>query len=126
MAKLSKSKWLPVVVAAAAGIALMLILGAAFSSTLEDADTIGDVLGIVFGMAIVSYFITGFIAGVWTRETKPGMHAALVVLAANIIYNIATGFVGSFVSIIIAIIFAVACGSLGGWIGKLVRREKQI
>ncbi|HEY96760.1 MAG TPA: hypothetical protein G4O16_01090 [Dehalococcoidia bacterium] len=121
MARLGEARWLAVIAGAVVGIALMLILGAAFSSTLEDADTIGEVLGIVFGVAAVSYFLTGFVAGVWTRETKYGMYAALVLLIANIIYNIATGYVGTIVSIIIAIIFAVVCGSLGGWIGKLAR-----
>ena len=122
MGKLAEAKWLVVMVGAVVGIAIMLILGAAFSSTLEDADTIGEIIGIVFGAAAISYFLTGLIAGAWTRETKYGMYAALLLLVANIIYNIATGFVGTAVSIIIAIIFAIICGSLGGWIGKLIRR----
>lgn len=122
MGKLAEAKWLAVIVGAVVGIAIMLILGAAFSSTLEDADTVGEIIGILFGTAAVSYFLAGLVAGAWTRETKYGMYAALLLLVVNIIYNIVQGYAGTAVAIIIAIIFAIICGSLGGWIGKLVRR----
>ncbi|MBA7674886.1 hypothetical protein ES703_83111 [subsurface metagenome] len=122
MAKLSESKWLPVVVAAVAGIAIMLLMGLILGATLEEDITIDEALGIVIGVAVASYFVTGFIAGIWTRETKPGIYAALVVLAANIIYNIVGGSGLTFFSFLIAVIFAVGIGALGGWIGTLIRR----
>ena len=122
MAKLSESKWLAVIVASIIGIALMYVLGYAFGSTLDYDTTLEDVLGAVIGIAAACYIITGFIAGIWTRETKPGMYAAILLLVVNVIISLAQGNVPNFFGIIIMVIFAVAFGALGGWIGKLVRR----
>ena len=121
MGRFSGSKWLAVVVAAAAGIALMYLLGYAFGSTMDYDATYSDLIGIVIGIAAASYLITGFIAGIWTRETKPGMHAAILLLVVNIIISLTQGYVPNFFGIIIMVFFAVGLGSLGGWIGKMIR-----
>ena len=122
MGKLSESKWLAVIVAAIIGVALMYLLGLAFGSTLDYDTTFGDLVGLVFGIAAASYLITGFIAGFWTRDTKSGMNAALLLLVINFIISIAQGFGLNILGIVIWVVFAIICGSLGGWIGKLVRR----
>jgi hypothetical protein len=123
----SLQKWLAIIVAAAAGMAVMFLMGFIFASALTEADTIEDVLGIIFGTAAASYFVTGFVAGVWTRQVGPGIAAAILVVVVNLIYSFASGNVeASFFGIIIALIFALALGSLGAFIGKLIRgREKQ-
>ena len=123
MSRFTESKWLPIVVAAGVGLGVMLLLGYAFSDTLLDADTIGEVLGIIFGMAAASYFVTGLIAGVWTRQTRSGINAALVLVVVNIIYSFARGSVeANLVAILIAVVFAIGAGSLGGFVGKRIRR----
>ena len=126
MSKFTETKWLPILVAAGVGIALMFLLVNAFKSAILSA-TGGGLLGITVGIAAAYYFVTGLIAGVWTRQTRPGISAALVVLVVNIIYNIGRGtFAGAgaqlFVAIIILVVFAIGVGSLGGFVGKLIRR----
>ena len=113
---------LAIIVAAAVGIAIMFLMGYAFSDTLLYADTIGEVLGIILGIAAASYFVTGFIAGFWTRQVGTGVSAAIVVLAVNIIYSFSSGGISAdILSILIAVVFALVLGSLGGWLGKVLR-----
>jgi len=123
MGRFTESKWLPIVVAAGVGIGLIYLLGFVFSDELLAADTIGEVLGIMFGMAAASYFVTGLIAGIWTRQTRPGISAALVLLAANIIISFISPYLQvNLVAILIWVVFAAVCGSLGGFVGKPIRR----
>jgi len=126
MGRFSGSKWLAVVVSAVIGIALMYLLGYAFGSTMDYDTTLNEALGIVIGVAIASYFVTGFIAGAWMRETKSGMHAAILLLVVNFIISLTQGYIPNFLGIIIMILFAVICGSLGGWIGKLVKGKEKV
>jgi hypothetical protein len=126
MRKNPQRKWLAIIVAAAAGIAVMFLMGFAFGSALSEADTIDEVLGIIFGTAAASYFVTGFVAGLWTRQVGPGIAAAILVVVINLVYSFASGNVeASFMGIVIALIFALALGSLGGFIGKVIRGSEK-
>jgi hypothetical protein len=119
-------KWLAIIVAAATGMAVMFLMGFIFASSLSEADTIDEVLGIIFGTAAASYFVTGFIAGIWTRQVGPGISAAILVVVINLVYSFASGNVeASFLGIVIALIFALVVGSLGAFIGKVIRGSEK-
>ena len=120
------SKWVAVIVSAAIGMAVMYLLGLVLGSTIDYDTTFGELAGIVLGLMIASYLITGFIGGFWTRGTKSGMNAALVLLAANIIISLFQGVFTGLPGIIILVIVVIICGALGGWIGKLVRGKEKV
>ena len=116
------NKFLAIVVAAIIGIAIMFLMGYAFDDTLSEATTIEEVLGIIFGIAAASYFVTGLIAGLLTRQVGPGVTAAIIVLAVNIGYSFSSMNVESnILGIVIAVLFALILGSLGGLVGKVIR-----
>jgi len=116
------NKFLAILVAAAIGLAVMFLMGYAFGSTLSEAVTVEEVLGIIFGIAAASYFVTGLIGGLLTRQVGLGVTAAIIVLAVNLIYSYSNGGVeADILSIVIAVVFALVLGSLGGLIGKAIR-----
>ena len=141
MGKLTESKWLPIVVAAIIGIGLLFLLLHAFSSAIGSATTIGGLLGIILGIAAACYFVAGLIAGAWTRRKGAGVSAAIVVMVANLVINIARGFLagfggglfniargslagfgGLFMAILILLLLAAGIGFLGGSVGARIRR----
>jgi len=114
------SKFMAILVAAALGTAIMFLIGYAFD--VMEVNTGGKWLGIVLGIAAASYFVTGFIAGLWTRQVGPGVSAAIVVLVVNLIISFTSGGVqANILSILIAVVFALILGSLGGLAGKVLR-----
>ena len=121
--QLSGLKWLPIVVAAIVGIALMFLLGFVLNKV-----TLGSMLGI----GAVSYLVTGLIAGAWAhwRGWAHGMFAGILVWFGNLIYSFVTGVAygpasqvpGFFLGIFMAGVFAIGIGGLGGFVGDRIRR----
>jgi hypothetical protein len=115
------SKWLAIIVAVASGIAVVFLMSFIFGTALSEAEKIDDVLGIILGIQAASYFITGFVAGIWTRRLRSSIYAVILVLVINLVYSFAVGSLeASFIGIIEALIFTLALGALGGLIGKLI------
>ena len=114
------SRWIPAVVSAAIGVALMFLLGYILSKTV---DTIGT--GVQLGIAAACYFITALIAGAWARRKEVGIYAALLLFIVNVVVSLSGGYQGgsyTIVGIIIGALIAIAIGFIGGLVGQMVRR----
>ena len=125
---LAELKWLPIVISAVIGIALMLLLG----FIIPLGTTLGGLLAITLGIGFLSYFASGLIAGAWAgwRGPSHGLFAGLLIWFANLIYGFITGVaygpasqgLSFILGILLSGIFAIAIGALGGFVGERIRR----
>lgn len=128
-------KWLPVVVAAIVGIALMRLLGFALPPPIPSDITLKSVMATILGIGVFCYFVAGVIAGAWAnwKGYGYGALAAVLVFLGNLAYSFAIGtpyidlshpFL-SLLGVFIAGLFAMGIGTLGGFVGERIRSRKQ-
>lgn len=128
---MAELEWLPVVVAAIVGIALMFLLGFAINLIIPVDTSLEGWLTITWGIGIFCYFTTGLIAGAWTnwKGATYGGFAAMVVWFVNLIYSFVIGIAYGlaygpvfFLGVFIVGLFMMGIGALGGFVGERIRR----